>query len=322
MTRAAVLIALVAGAFLLVGSQLEPRGYPVRVLCLLLLATAMAQSWNIGGGLANQISLGHAAFFGIGAYTSTVLLIGAGWSPWFGMVAGMASASLAALLLAWPTARLRGPYFALATLAFAEACRVIANELPITQGAQGISVPFAGDSWTQMQFRAAGSYVPIMVGLFATTSLAYAALSHGRLGYMLRAMREGEEAAEVSGVDTLRVKLIGSLVSASLAAACGTVYAQFSFFFDPDTVFSTTAVSVRMALIAIVGGIGTLFGPLLGALVILPLEEVLNATLSDRAPGTAPLAFGLVLIAMVIWRPRGLASMPGLNRFPRAAARR
>ncbi len=311
MIRAVVLIAVVAALAILVGLQLAPRSYPVRVLCLLLLSTSMAQSWNIMGGLTNQISLGHAAFFGIGAYTSTILLILFGCSPWFGMLAGMALAALAALLLAWPTMRLRGPYFALATLAFAEACRVVANTLPITNGAQGISVPFAGNSWAAMQFRVAGSYLPLMVGLFVVTSLVFAGLSHGRVGYMLRALRGGEDAAEMSGVNTLRLKLTVAVISACLAAACGTVFAQFNFFFDPETVFSATAVSIRMALIAIVGGMGTLFGPLLGALLILPLEEALNAWLSDRAAGTAPLVFGVVLMAIVLWRPRGLAHVRG-----------
>ena len=322
MMRAAAWIAVTAAMVLILGLQLDPRGYPVRVLCLLLLTASMAQSWNIAGGLSHQISLGHAAFFGTGAYTSTILLIVWHVSPWIGMLAGMIVAAAMAWLLAWPTMRLSGPYFALATLAFAEVCRVIANTLPVTNGAQGISVPFVGNSWGLMQFRASGAYLPLMAGLFALTSIVFAVLSHGRIGYMLRAMKSGEAAAEMAGIDTRQIKLISAAISAGLAAACGTVFAQFTFFFDPETVFGAASVSIRMALIAIVGGMGTLFGPLLGALLIVPLEELLNAWLSDKAAGTAPLVFGLVLVAIVIGRPEGLASLPFLRRVARAGAQR
>ncbi|MEP9350410.1 branched-chain amino acid ABC transporter permease [Xanthobacter sp. KR7-225] len=313
MIRALIIIAGVSLAAWIVGSQLPARSYEVRVLCLILLAASMAQSWNIIGGLANQISLGHGAFFGIGAYASTILQLSYGLSPWLGALAGMAAAMLAALLLSLPTMRLKGPYFALATLAFAEACRVVANALPMTGGPQGVSVPFLGDSWAMLQFRAPGTYLPVFIGLFALTSLVFALLANGRIGYQLRALRENEDAAEVAGVATLRTKLIGSLASAALTALCGTLFAQFTFFIDPDSVFSVSAISIRMALIAIVGGVGTLIGPILGALAIVPLEEVLSATLSQYIGGIAPFTFGLVLIAIVLLRPRGLASLPGLR---------
>lgn len=313
MIRSLVIIAAVALVAWLVGSQLPPRSYEVRVLCLILLAASMAQCWNIIGGLANQISLGHGAFFGIGAYASTVLQISFGLTPWLGALVGMAGAILAALLLSLPTMRLKGPYFALATLAFAEACRVVANALSITGGPQGLSVPFLGNSWSMLQFRAPGSYLPIFIGLFVVTSLAFALLANGRMGYLLRALRENEDAAEVAGVDTLRTKLAGSLVSAALTALCGTAFAQFNFFIDPDSVFSASSISIRMALIAIVGGVGTLIGPILGALAVVPLEEFLSATLSQYIGGIAPFTFGVVLIAVVLLRPRGLASLPWLR---------
>lgn len=314
MIRSLLIIAGVAIAAWLVGMQLPPRSYHVRVLCLILLAASMAQCWNIVGGLANQISLGHGAFFGIGAYASTVLQISFGLTPWIGALAGIGLAMAAALLLSLPTMRLKGPYFALATLAFSEACRIVATAATVTGGPQGLSVPFLGNSWTMLQFRAPGAYVPVFIGLFVITSIAFALLANGRLGYQLRALRENEDAAEVAGVDTLRTKLIGSLVSAALTALCGTAFAQFTFFIDPDTVFSASAISIRMALIAIVGGVGTLIGPLLGALAVVPLEEVLSATLSQYVGGIAPFTFGVVLIAVVLLRPRGLASLPGLRR--------
>jgi branched-chain amino acid transport system permease protein len=318
MKRQMLFIGVVALAALLLGFGLDPGGYPVRVVCLILFSACLAQSWNIVGGLANQISLGHAAFFGIGAYTSTVLQIRYGASPWIGIWAGMLLAALASLLISLPTLRLRGPYFALATLAFGECCRIVANSATaITGGPQGLSIPFLGQSLSMMQFKGAGSYIPLFTGLFVIVFGAFALLSSGRSGYLLRALRENEDAAEVAGVDTLSVKIRGALLSACLTAACGTLFAQFSFFIDPDSVFNGTSVSVRAALIAIVGGIGSLAGPLVGAIFVVLLEEVLNTYLSSGAAGVGPLIFGVILIAVVLARPGGLLSLVKLPKLVR-----
>ena len=310
MKRSLLLIAAIAVVALALGFTLQPRGYAVRVVCLILLAASLGQCWNIVGGLANQLSLGHAAFFGIGAYTSTMLQINYGISPRLGMLFGMGLAALVSVLLSMPTMRLKGPYFSLATLAFAEACRIVATSATgLTGGPQGVSVPFVGNSWAMMQFRGAGPYVPIFTAFLVIVSLVFAFLAHGRMGYLLRAIRENEEAAEVAGVNTLGVKLAGAAISAALTAACGTLFAQFTFFIDPDIVFNATSVSIRAALIAIVGGVGLLGGPVVGAVIVVMLEEFLNATLSNRAAGIAPLIFGIVLIAIVLWRPQGLVSL-------------
>jgi branched-chain amino acid transport system permease protein len=304
------LIAAMAIVALALGFVLEPRGYAVRVVCLVLLAVSLGQCWNIVGGLANQLSLGHAAFFGIGAYSSTMLQINYGMTPWLGMLVGMVLAALVSMLLSFPTMRLRGPYFSLATLAFAEACRIVATSATqLTGGPQGVSVPFVGNSWAMMQFRGAGPYVPIFTGFVVIVSLVFAFLSHGRMGYMLRAVRENEAAAEVAGVNTLGVKLAGAAISAGLTAIAGTLFAQFTFFIDPDIVFNATSVSIRAALIAIVGGVGLLGGPIVGGIVVVLLEELLNAALSNRAAGVAPLIFGVMLVAMILWRPQGMVSL-------------
>lgn len=314
MKKSLIMIALVAIACLLFSASLNPAGYPVRILCLVLLAASLGQCWNIVGGLANQISLGHAAFFGIGAYASTILQLRWGISPWLGIPVGMLLATLAALLISLPTMRLKGPYFALATLAFGEACHIIAVSFPVlTGGPQGVSIPFIGNSWAMLQFRNAGGYVPAFVAFFVVVCLVYLVMSHGRIGFYLRAIRENEDAAEMSGVNTLRVKLTGSVVSASLTAVAGSLFAQFSSFFDPDSVFSVTGISIRAALIAIVGGVGTLSGPMLGAIFVVLIEEVLSAYFSNQAAGVAPFIFGMVLIMVVLIRPQGLASMAAFS---------
>lgn len=319
-SRAALVLFLVAAALLPL--VLDPRGHVIRVAAMVLLFAAMAQSWNIVGGLANQISLGHAAFFGLGAYTSTLLFLKLGVSPWIGMLAGAAVAGGAAALLSIPTFRLKGHYFALATLAFAEVMRVIANSwADVTGGPVGLSIPFMGSQPALFAFRSVASYYWIILGLLVLVCLVFHLLASGATGYRLRAVRENEAAAEVAGVDTFRVKLVASIVSAALTAMCGTVFAQFTFFFDPDSIFSLSGISVRMAMIAIVGGLGTLGGPIVGALFLIPLEEVANAALSSRAAGLSQFAFGVILIAAILIQPRGLmAFRPKLWRSPRRTA--
>ena len=287
--------------------HLDPMGYPIRVLTLAMLFAALGQAWNIVGGLANQISLGHAAFFGLGAYTSTLLLINYGISPWLGMIAGAAVASVAALILSVPTMRLQGHYFALATLAFSEVLRVIAiSWSDVTGGPVGLSVPFSPDSFVQLQFRSTLPYYYIILAALVLVSVVFLLIRESALGYRLRAVKENVEAAEVIGVDTTRVKIIAAVISAALTAMLGTLYAQFMYFFDPDAVFGIVAISVRAAIVTILGGAGTIAGPIIGAFFIIPVEELANSYLSSRTAGLSQLAFGLALIGIILIEPRGI----------------
>lgn len=287
------------------------HGYAMRIVTLVLLFAAMGQSWNIVGGLANQISLGHAAFFGIGCYASTLLLMHFGLSPWLGIFVGMAVAVVASLILSMPTMRLRGHYFALATLAFGEVMRAIANTWSsLTGGPVGISVPFSrNSSWWLMQFKSNLPYYYIMLGMLVITTGVFLAISYSKMGYRLRAIKENQDAAEVIGINTTRIKVIASAISAALMAACGTLYAQFNFFFDPDTAFSLVDISVKVALFCIVGGLGLAAGPILGAFIILPLEEVLNIYLASHGAGVAQMAYGMILILIILVEPNGLLKL-------------
>jgi len=293
-------------AAVLVPLLLDPRGYWIRVLTITLLFAAMAQAWNIVGGLANQISLGHAAFFGIGAYTSTVLLLKFGISPWLGMFAGGALGAMAAFVIAIPTMRLQGHYFALATLAFGEVMRVIANVwTSLTGGPGGLSVPFVPPSFLAYSFKLLRPHAYIALAALIVVTAIFQAIRRGAMGYRLRAIRQNADAAEVIGIDTTRVKLFAAVISGALMAMLGTLYAQVAVFFDPDTVFGIASISIRVALIAIIGGVGTAAGPILGAFFIIPLEEIMNGLLSSRAAGLSQLVFGIILIAVILWQPRG-----------------
>lgn len=306
MLLGAVVLLLTVAPFLL-----DPQGYGLRILCLMLLFAALGQAWNIVGGLANRISLGHAAFFGIGAYASTILQHSHGLSPWIGGVVGVFLAVVFALLLSVPTVRLRGHYFALATLAAGEVMRVSANSWSsLTGGPVGISVPFIrGDNLWMMQFSTVRpNYYFFLAALLIVTAVFWW-IKTGAIGYRLRAIKENEEAAEVIGVDTFRVKLIASVISAAMTAFLGTLYAQFQFFFDPDTIFGIAYISVKMALIAILGGVGTVFGPWVGAAFIIPMEELANSYFGASAAGLSQFAYGVILIAVILLNPRGLIAL-------------
>jgi branched-chain amino acid transport system permease protein len=311
MKRNAYVLVAALAAVCVVPWMLSENGYMLRVLTLMLLFAAMAQAWNIVGGLANQISLGHAAFFGLGAYTSTILLVRYGLSPWLGIAAGMVVAGAAGALLSLPTMRLKGHYFALATLAFAEVLRSIGNTwTSVTGGPVGISVPLVPDAgFALMQFASARPYFYVMLGALVVCTAVYWKISNSRLGFELRAVKANVDSAEVIGIHTARTKMLAATISAALMGGCGVLYAQFNFFFDPDSVFSLVSISVRVALICIIGGIGTVAGPIIGAAFLLPLEEVFNATLSGVGAGVSQLAFGLILILIILLEPRGLQAL-------------
>jgi branched-chain amino acid transport system permease protein len=308
--RQRVAVAAIIVAAVILPFFVDPKGYFIRIAAVVLVFAAAAQAWNIVGGLANQMSLGHAAFFGIGAYTSTLLYLHFGVSPWIGMLVGASLAGAVSALLSIPLFRLRGHYFALATLAFTEVLRVIANIwVGVTGGPVGLTIPFKGTDVANFQFETFAGYYWVMLGLLIFCSLVFYRFSTGAMGYRLRAIRENEVAAEVVGVDTFRLKLSASVVSAMLTGLCGTAFVQFTYFFDPDSVFHIVTISVRIAMIVIIGGMGTLVGPILGALFLIPLEELVIVNLSEYGAGLAQLIFGLVIIAAMLIEPKGLIAM-------------
>jgi len=299
--------AILAAVLLLPPLIFENRGYYLRIATLVLMFAGLGGAWNIIGGFANQVSLGHAAFFGVGAYTSTLLLKFFGISPWLGMVAAAVIAGLLSLMIAVPTFRLRGHYFALGTIAFAEVLRVLFLYFKgITEGPVGLSVPYLGDSFWHFQFRGnLGYYFTALTLLSLTCFVAYR-VKVGRLGYQLRALSNSHEAAEVVGVDTYRAKLWASLLSSMLTGAWGTFYAQYLYFIDPDTVFGFWTFSVKMAMVVILGGLGTIWGPLVGSAILIPLDEWTSAVFTGNLSAVSRLIYGGLLIALILWQPRGL----------------
>jgi branched-chain amino acid transport system permease protein len=302
-----LLLSIVALA-LLVPLTLLPNSYAMRVLILVVLFAAMGQAWNLVTGLTNQVSLGHAAFFGIGAYTSMLLLINYGISPWVGMLVGGIIAAAISLFLSYPTLRLRGHYFALATLGFGEAVRIVANSWgDLTGGPLGLSAPIlSGNNIAMLQFRNAYFYYYITLAALILVSAVLWLIKTRRLGYYLMAVRENQDAAEVIGVNTTQVKVRMMTLSAFITAMLGALYAQYTSFIDPSSVFGLVSISVFMALTCIVGGLGTVWGPIVGAALLIPLQEFSSVLLGGQEAGLSDLFYGVLLIVIILTMPRGL----------------
>lgn len=265
----------------------------------------LASAWNLLGGFAGQISLGHAAFFGIGAYTSTILYLTFGLSPWIGMFAGAGLAVAVALVVGLPCFRLTSHFFALATLAFAEVLRLVASYWRgLTNGGVGLLIPRdVGFKNFIFDGKVAYSYVilAMLIGIFVVTYL----MKHSRLGYSLVALREEQHAAESLGVDTQRTKMISLVVSVFFTALGGTFYAQYYAFIDPDIVF-TSQISIQLALLSIIGGVGTILGPVIGAMFLVPLDVFLRGWLGGSFSGMNFVIYGFVLICAVRYFPFGI----------------
>ncbi len=277
----------------------------LHVLIMMMFYASASSAWNIVGGFAGQLSLGHAAFFGIGAYTSTLLFIDLGISPWIGMLIGGILATLVSGAIGYPSFRLRGPFFTLVTIAFAEVLRILtlyAHDL--TRGSIGISVPFR-PALRNFIFRQLSAYVYVALAFLVITVLVSLWIEHSRLGYYLAALREDEDAAQALGIDTARYKLVAVLVSAFFTALAGTFYAQYIFYIEPFATFSLD-FSILLAMMAIIGGVGTVWGPVAGAFLVTPLQEVLQAKLGGELQGLHLVIYGTVLIVVVILLPQGI----------------
>ncbi len=260
----------------------------LNVFLLIFLFGYLAQSWNILGGFAGQLSLGHAAFFGIGAYASTVLFVQFGVSPWIGMIVGMAAAGAFGLFVGFVSFhyRLAGPFFTLATIAFAELVRLSALHLKFTGGSMGILIPLQGDSLWQFQFSGKAPYYYISLAMLVGVTTFIWWLARSRIGYYLHAIRQDEDAAEAIGIDTRRYKLIAVTLSAALTGAGGTFYAQYTQYIAPDDIL-TVGLSVEIILRAIIGGSTTVFGPVVGSFILTPVAEATRVLFPGAGSGAA-----------------------------------
>ena len=282
----------------------------LHILVLLFFYAYLTTSWNLVGGFAGVLPLGHAVFVGIGAYTSTVLSLQYGISPWLGMLVGGVLATIAGVLIGLPTFKMRGAYFALATIAFAEGFRVIVENVDFIgpfniNGPRGLQIPPLNTGLANFMFTGKEPYYYIiLIMLIAVVVLTYM-ISRSKLGYYLNAGGEEPEAAMALGVNVARAKLIAMAISSFLTALAGTFYAQFTLFIYPKSVISLD-LSFEIAFIALIGGRGSIAGPILGALLLRPVGDFSRIYFGDTLPGLHLIIFGLVLILVMHYQPRGL----------------
>ncbi len=301
MRRAAVPLALGVLALLPFASSSQ---FLVTLATLTAVSAALGQAWNIAGGFGGLTSFGHAAFFGLGAYAAAILQTRYGLNPWLGLPAAAAVGGAAGWLIGFSAFRagLRGSYFALVTLAFAEAFRVLANSLDITGGGSGILVALhpAPGNFQFADRRVSYALALLLLGL-ATGAAAW--LASGRFGAQLMAVRENEDAARALGVAVVRTKSATLALSGALTALGGVLYVQSYLYLDPGIAFSAER-SVEMLLIAMIGGAGTILGPLLGAIVVHAIADTTRSLIAT--PGVAPMLYGVVLLVIVGVLPGGL----------------
>ncbi len=282
-------------------------------LVLILLWGAASAAWNVAGGYAGQVSLGHSAFFGLGAYSAA--LLGTRWefSPWVGLLVGAVLSTVAGLIIGYLSNRLRGPYFVLATIALSQVLLIVASRWRgFTAGSEGIPVPFRPGFWT-LGIADKRVWVYVVLTLAVLLYLVQLYLERSRRGYQLAAVREDEDAALSLGVPARWLKVAAIAASAALTATCGALWAQYVGFVDPFYVFSVD-LSVRFALAAIIGGIGTALGPFLGSALITTLETYLRAQFGGIGAGLVGIyliIYGSALIFVVRFVPQGLVGWLG-----------
>jgi branched-chain amino acid transport system permease protein len=318
LTRAVRRGALVAGLLALVLFPLVvTRPFPRHVLTMVFLYGTLATAWNLLGGYCGQISLGHAVYFGVGAYTPTLLFRHAELTPWLGMLAGAALAVAVSQVIGYPVFRLRGHYFAIATIAVGEIVQTLVINWDWAGGARGLFVPLRRpDSWLAMQFHEArAAYYYLALALLAVALLLTRIIERSRRGYYWRAIREDELAAATLGVPVAREKQWALGVSAALTALGGTFYAQYVLFIDPESVFPLS-LSILICLVAVLGGVGTLWGPVVGAAVLIPLGEFTRVWLGGGGKAVHLLLYGGLIVVFAVVQPAGLVGLVRRVRHP------
>ena len=282
----------------------SPFGQHVMILTLLFAMCGVA--WNVMGGYAGMFSFGQAAFFGIGAYTSSFLLLTFHVSPWIGLAAGGIISSLLAAAIGYPCSNLRGHYFAIASIAFAEIVRIVFTNWQMVGAAEGLTIPMLKESLAHFMFHS--SKLPYYYIILAFLVLAVAVcrwVATSKMGYYFRAIKESHEIAQVLGVDVVRYRLYAIMISAFLTSMAGTFYAQYILYIDPDSVM-ILPISVQIVLVVMLGGASTVLGPVIGAGILVPLSEYSRAWLGYKGTGMDMIIYGTLITVISMYQPNGV----------------
>ncbi|GAB3616649.1 branched-chain amino acid ABC transporter permease [Okibacterium endophyticum] len=308
-------VVLPALGILIVGLSLPywfiQQEYVLVVFIVACIWAIAGQGWNIIGGYGGLLSFGHSVFFGIGAYTTAMLTVHFGISPWIGIPVGAALAAVAGAILTFPALRLRGVYFTLATFVLA----LLFTDLAVasrdfTNGDQGITIPFLRDTPGMLQFDSRVTFYFVVIGFLALATLIVGLVAHSRLGLFLVASRDDPDAARAAGVDVTRTRLFGLMISAAVTAVAGGLMLQYLRFIDPATAFGA-ATAFTIGLVALVGGRGTILGPVLGAFILIPVQQLLSSTFASGPSGTSGMIYAAIVVIIMLLDPRGLIHLVG-----------
>ncbi len=303
------LFVVVAAAIPLVSTS----GVTLNFLMMALYAALLAQAWNILGGFGGQFSFGHALFFGTGAYIQAMSQLNGGLNAWAGLALAVTGAASVGVFVGALSFRygLKGSYFALVTLAFAEVFRILTLSVGFTGGGVGLMIPLR-ESFANMQFGSRRGYVYLVLGFVTVALLITWWLKNSRFGAYLQAVRDNEDSARAIGVNPFRIKLGAIAISGGLMGAGGAFYVQVFQYIDPGIAFGP-GTSVEALVAAIVGGIGTLWGPILGAVVLHTLADI-TRNMFGELPGINMVIYGVVLVLIVMFMPRGIGGLAATAR--------
>lgn len=298
------------------------NSFYLHLLIMIFMHSVMAQSWNVIAGFSGQISLGHGAFFGIGAYATSFFYMEYGLSPWISIFFGIFFSGISAILIGIPMLRLSGHYFAIATLLIGISFQVIFQRWDLVGAASGLWVPMTtGDSWTALQFHTSKiPYYYIFLIFFLVTFYLVWLLSRSKLGFRLRAVRDDPQAASSLCINVSNYKIIAYVISAMIMAPMGSLFAQYILIIDPDRVFNIE-ISIIVLLITVLGGIGNVWGPLIGAAILIPISEYSRIYFGGTGGAVDLILYGLILMIICIFRPDGLISFVPKNILERKKQR-
>jgi branched-chain amino acid transport system permease protein len=316
MTRRDVLWLIGFGVVLVaVTNALSSNLFDLDIVTLVLIWALASSAWNLIGGYQRQLALGHSAFFAIGAYSSALLYLRSGVSPWIGMWVGFVLAAALSAFVAWLCLRLKGAFYALATFALASVAQIVATIwVPVTGGDEGLSISYAPNP-ANFIFDSTQKYIYVFGGMLVIYMILTLALARSRWGLASLALSTDEDAAGALGVRVLQLKVLGAALSGGLTAIAGTAYAQYLLYVHPTGVASIQ-LAIQVSLIAVFGGAATVYGPILGAAILIPLSSFLSATLgsgntAQQAPGLTWIVYGVVLMLVLLYFPEGVGPRVG-----------
>lgn len=282
------------------------KPFPQHVMILVFMFGMMAVAWNIMGGYAGMFSFGQVAFFGIGAYTSSFLLITYHINPWLGLVVGGLIAALVAAAIGYPCSNLRGHYFAIASIAFGEIVRTHFNNWKLVGAAEGMTLPMLKESFENFMFHSSKlPYYYIMLAFLIISLVVCYIVATSKMGYYFRAIKESHDVAKVLGINVVWYRLIAIMISAFLTAMAGTFYAQYILYLDPESVL-ILPISIQIVLISMLGGAGSLMGPVIGAAVLMPVSEITRVMLGHKGTGIDMLIYGALITLISVYQPKGV----------------